>query len=67
MLPRFAAAEPGGRPLVHTDAAIAVGPEGGWSPKELEVAAATVSLGPNVLRVETAAVAAAVLMVSARR
>jgi 16S rRNA (uracil1498-N3)-methyltransferase len=67
VLPGFAVAEPGGRPLVPTDVAIAVGPEGGWSPKELEVAAATVSLGPNVLRVETAAVAAAALMVSARR
>jgi 16S rRNA (uracil1498-N3)-methyltransferase len=67
VLPGLAVAEPGGRPLVPTDVAIAVGPEGGWSPKELEVAAATVSLGPNVLRVETAAVAAAVLMVSARR
>ena len=67
VLPGVAVAEPGGRPLVPTDVAIAVGPEGGWSPKELEVAAATVSLGPNVLRVETAAVAAAVLMVSARR
>jgi 16S rRNA (uracil1498-N3)-methyltransferase len=67
VLTGLAVAEPGGRPLVPTDVAIAVGPEGGWSPKELEVAAATVSLGPNVLRVETAAVAAAVLMVSARR
>ncbi len=41
-----------------------IGPEGGWSSKELEIAASTVSLGPHVLRVETAAVAAAVLMVS---
>jgi 16S rRNA (uracil1498-N3)-methyltransferase len=66
VLPGFAAAEPGGRPLRAGDAAVAVGPEGGWSPKELEVAGGSVSLGPNVLRVETAAVVAAVLMVSSR-
>jgi 16S rRNA (uracil1498-N3)-methyltransferase len=59
-------AEPDGRPLGPNDTAVAVGPEGGWSPAELDLAAATVSLGPNVLRVETAAVAAAALMVSMR-
>ena len=63
----LAVAEPGGPPLTDADTAIAIGPEGGWSSKELEVAASMVSLGPNVLRVETAAVAAAaVLMVSLR-
>jgi 16S rRNA (uracil1498-N3)-methyltransferase len=67
VLGSFAVAEPGGRPLAAVDTAIAVGPEGGWSPKELEVAASTVSLGPHVLRVETAALAAAVLMVSLHR
>jgi 16S rRNA (uracil1498-N3)-methyltransferase len=66
VLSGFAAAEPGGRPLRAGDAAVAIGPEGGWSAKELEVAGDPVSLGPNVLRVETAAVAAAVLMVSMR-
>jgi 16S rRNA (uracil1498-N3)-methyltransferase len=66
VLPECAAAEPGGRPLSGADTAVAVGPEGGWSQKELEVAAAEVKLGPHVLRVETAAVAAAVLMVSLR-
>jgi RsmE family RNA methyltransferase len=49
-----------------TDVGIAVGPEGGWSDKELEVAASRVTLGPGILRVETAAVAAAVLMMSHR-
>lgn len=38
-----------------------VGPEGGWSPQEAEAlvsrGAAPVSLGPNVLRIETAAIA----------
>jgi 16S rRNA (uracil1498-N3)-methyltransferase len=66
VLPGLAVAEPGGRPVAADDVAIAVGPEGGWSAKELEVAAASVTLGANILRVETAAVAAAVLMVSHR-
>jgi 16S rRNA (uracil1498-N3)-methyltransferase len=66
VLPSAAAAEPGGRPVRADDQTIAVGPEGGWSPKELEIAADVVSLGPFVLRVETAAVAAAALMVFQR-
>jgi 16S rRNA (uracil1498-N3)-methyltransferase len=66
VLPESVVAEPGGRPVTAGDVAIAIGPEGGWSPKELEVAKAAVSLGPNILRVETAAIAAAVLMASNR-
>jgi 16S rRNA (uracil1498-N3)-methyltransferase len=66
VLPGLAVAEPDGRLLTADDAAIAIGPEGGWSAKELEVAASTVSLSPNILRVETAAVTAAVLMASHR-
>ena len=65
-VPAVTVADPGGRPPTETDTAIAIGPEGGWSSKELEVAASTASLGPHILRVETAAVAAAVLMVSRR-
>jgi 16S rRNA (uracil1498-N3)-methyltransferase len=46
-------------------ARIAIGPEGGFSESELSAAAAAgwerLSLGPRILRVETAAVAAAVL------
>ncbi len=46
-------------------AAIAVGPEGGFTPEEVAAATAAgwqvVSLGPRVLRVETAALAAAAL------
>ncbi|HOA76004.1 MAG TPA: RsmE family RNA methyltransferase [Phycisphaerae bacterium] len=42
-----------------------VGPEGGWSPREadalLAASAVPVSLGPNVLRIETAAIALAAL------
>jgi 16S rRNA (uracil1498-N3)-methyltransferase len=59
-------AEPGGRALRPSDTAIAVGPEGGWSDDELAVAADRVSLGPHVLRVETAAIVAATLMVANR-
>lgn len=52
-------AEPGGRELRPGDATIAVGPEGGWSGRELERAGDLVSLGATVLRVETAAIVAA--------
>jgi 16S rRNA (uracil1498-N3)-methyltransferase len=52
-------AEPGGRDLAAADRSIAIGPEGGWSPGELELAAGQVSLGTTVLRVETAALVAA--------
>lgn len=40
---------------------VAIGPEGGWAPDEVPDLAPRVSLGPTVLRVETAAMAAAVL------
>lgn len=46
-------------PGLHT---ILVGPEGGWSPAELEESTREVGLGPSVLRAETAAVAAGVLL-----
>lgn len=39
---------------------VAVGPEGGWAPGEVSSAASTVALGATVLRVETAAIVAAV-------
>ena len=55
----FVAAEPGGRPLTDGDGSIAIGPEGGWTADELEFAAGRVDLGSTVLRVETAALAAA--------
>ena len=66
MLPGAAVAEPGGRPVAAGDTCIAVGPEGGWTPAEVALGGRTgVSLGPHVLRVETAAVVAATLMVAA--
>jgi 16S rRNA (uracil1498-N3)-methyltransferase len=64
ILPASVVAEPGGRAVSPADTMIAVGPEGGWSPAELAIAGDRVSLGPNVLRVETAAVVAAALMVA---
>ncbi len=41
---------------------IVVGPEGGWSVDELAAAGHVVTLGPHVLRAETAAFAAAALL-----
>lgn len=50
-------------------AALLLGPEGGWTEREREAAAqagwAAVSLGPHVLRAETAAVAAMALLTGA--
>ncbi len=63
-------AEPGGAALSLRTPTILVGPEGGWSPRELELARAeslpAVGLAPTVLRIETAAVAAASILVAAR-
>jgi 16S rRNA (uracil1498-N3)-methyltransferase len=49
---------------------VLVGPEGGWTPEELVLAEGPVKqvgLGPHVLRSETAAIAAGVLLVAAFR
>jgi 16S rRNA (uracil1498-N3)-methyltransferase len=62
VLPQMPAAEPGGDRLAVGATMVAIGPEGGWSESELAAAGGTVDLGPGVLRVETAAVTAAVLM-----
>lgn len=60
-------AEPGGHPLTPASTTVLVGPEGGWSEQELSSAEGrTVSLGEGVLRSETAAVAAGVLMTALR-
>jgi RsmE family RNA methyltransferase len=52
----------GARPasLAHAPC-VAIGPEGGWAPGEIPSPAERVSLADGVLRVETAAIAAAVL------
>ncbi|MCO5297637.1 MAG: 16S rRNA (uracil(1498)-N(3))-methyltransferase [Fimbriimonadaceae bacterium] len=45
---------------------VVVGPEGGWAPRELEqIGGRGVTLGPRVLRVDTAAIAAAALLLLA--
>lgn len=59
-------AEPGGPALTLAHPTVLIGPEGGWSPSELERCAGRVGLGPTVLRVETAAIAAGVALCAQR-
>lgn len=63
-------AEPGGGALDRGARTVLVGPEGGWSPEELADAAAggagRCTLGPHVLRAETAAIVAGALLVTLR-
>jgi len=61
-----ALAEPGGPPPGLDRSVVLVGPEGGWSSAELAAGAATVGLGPTVLRVETAAIAVGVALCAQR-
>lgn len=50
------------------DLALVVGPEGGWAPREVELIGDRArSLGPRVLRVETAAIAACALALAPER
>ena len=64
--PGAALAVGGGDPPSLDRPVVLVGPEGGWSDGELGVGLPTVGLGPNVLRTETAAVAAGTLLVALR-
>lgn len=61
-----ALAQPGGPAPGATLSAVAVGPEGGWDPSEVDGTYPLVGLGPTVLRAETAAVAAGVLLCGLR-
>jgi 16S rRNA (uracil1498-N3)-methyltransferase len=61
-----ALAQLGGGALSGAQRTLAVGPEGGWSPAELDLGYPEVELGPQVLRAETAAVAAGALMAALR-
>lgn len=60
------AAEPGGRRLTPGAGVVVVGPEGGFAPAELVRLPNRVDLGPQVLRAETAALVAGVLLTAAR-
>ena len=62
-----ALADPSGRPvgeMVHT---VLIGPEGGWTDAESAAVFDRVALADHMLRTETAAIAAATLMVDRRR
>jgi 16S rRNA (uracil1498-N3)-methyltransferase len=61
-------AHPGGGPPSLDRPVVLVGPEGGWDDEELAAvpAQARLSLGPHILRTETAAVAAGVLLCALR-
>jgi len=61
-----AMAQMGGGPPAMAQPAILVGPEGGWDPAELDVGLPLVGLGPTVLRAETAALAAGLLLCALR-
>jgi 16S rRNA (uracil1498-N3)-methyltransferase len=64
--PGVAMAERGAMAPGAEVALVLVGPEGGWSPTEREANVPTVGLGAHVLRVETAAIAAGVLLTAGR-
>ena len=59
-------AHPGGGPISPTHRNVMIGPEGGWTDAELESGPPLVGLGPQVLRVETAALVASTLLVALR-
>lgn len=68
--PRAMLADASGDPaaLAAADTVLLLGPEGGWTPEELEQARAagssTIRFGPHTMRIETAAVAGAACLLS---
>ena len=62
----FARADRGGQPLRLERAAVAIGPEGGFTDDERGLLPTVVTLGGTVLRAETAAIAAAALLTAQR-
>ncbi len=64
--PAVALATPSGEPPSLALPCVLVGPEGGWSPAEDAFGLPGVRLGPGILRTETAAVAAGVLLAALR-
>ena len=65
-LPGAVRADAGGDPPTLGRATVLVGPEGGWSPSEVQVPLPTVCLGPHVLRAETAAITAGAIFAALR-
>ena len=64
----LAIAEPGATGRIDTTVrVVAVGPEGGFDPSELDAGIPTVTLSEQVLRVETAALAGGLELLLARR
>jgi 16S rRNA (uracil1498-N3)-methyltransferase len=61
-----ALAVPGGAPLTLATPTVLIGPEGGWSDDELAAVVPQVGLGPHVMRAETAAFAAGLLLAALR-
>jgi 16S rRNA (uracil1498-N3)-methyltransferase len=58
--------EPGGGPPRLEHPTLLVGPEGGWTAAEREIALPAVTLGPTTLRAETAAIAAGTVLTALR-
>jgi 16S rRNA (uracil1498-N3)-methyltransferase len=61
-----AVAERGGSVVNLSHPTMIIGPEGGWDKEEIGPTVPTVSLGPSVLRAETAAITAGVLLTALR-
>jgi 16S rRNA (uracil1498-N3)-methyltransferase len=64
--PTVALAEPEGEPLSLDTSTVLIGPEGGWTEAELSRHARHARLGSSILRVETAALVAAVQLSALR-
>jgi 16S rRNA (uracil1498-N3)-methyltransferase len=64
--PGASLADPAGHPPSLRSPVVLIGPEGGWSDEERGSGLPLVGLGPTVLRVETAAVAAGTLLCALR-
>jgi 16S rRNA (uracil1498-N3)-methyltransferase len=61
-----ALAEPGGGAVSLDHPCLLVGPEGGWAAEEVAAVPVSVSLGPTILRAETATLAAGLLVCALR-
>ena len=64
--PAAAIAEPGGDAVSLERPTVLIGPEGGWSPAEVDAAPHRVALPGGILRAETAALVAGTLLAASR-